>query len=156
MLSSSPVYRCRLSDKHWVHDARSCGIMGATLPFRAPYHYIFQHTCSTEINQSFNRTSIAPISPAKPGAVARQPNQCSTAKSRNSSVTSTGHWACRYLWGKGQVKEMSLQLFLKDCNRNGQTDRQREVVLKRWGTRVKSSCTCAGLDSRDRQTIIIV
>ena len=33
-------------------------------------------------NQSINQTSIAPISPAKPGSVARQPNQCSTAKSR--------------------------------------------------------------------------
>ena len=34
------------------------------------------------INLSINETSIAPISPAKPGSVARQPNQCSTAKSR--------------------------------------------------------------------------
>ena len=32
--------------------------------------------------QSINQTSIAPIYPAKPGSVARQPNQCSTAKSR--------------------------------------------------------------------------
>ena len=32
-----------------------------------------------ENNQSSNQTSIAPISPAKPGSVARQPNQCSTA-----------------------------------------------------------------------------
>ena len=34
------------------------------------------------INQSISQTSIAPISPAKPDSVARQPNQCSTAKSR--------------------------------------------------------------------------
>ena len=34
------------------------------------------------LNQSIKQTSIAPISPAKPGSVARQPNQCSTAKSR--------------------------------------------------------------------------
>ena len=33
---------------------------------------------SLSINQSINQTSIAPISPAKPGSVARQPNQCST------------------------------------------------------------------------------
>ena len=33
-------------------------------------------------NQSINQTSIAPISPAKPGSVARQLNQCSTAKSQ--------------------------------------------------------------------------
>ena len=32
--------------------------------------------------QSINQISIAPISPAKPGSVARQPNQCSTANSR--------------------------------------------------------------------------
>ena len=33
-------------------------------------------------NQSINQTSIAPISPAKPGSVAQQLNQCSTLKSR--------------------------------------------------------------------------
>ena len=32
------------------------------------------------INQSINQTSIAPISPAKPGSVVLQLNQCSTAK----------------------------------------------------------------------------
>ena len=41
--------------------------------------------------QSINQTSTAPISPAKPGSVARQPNQCPTANRGNSSVTSTGH-----------------------------------------------------------------
>ena len=40
-----------------------------------------QLLCSV-INQSINQTSIAPISPVKPGSVAGQPNQCSTAKSR--------------------------------------------------------------------------
>ena len=51
---------------------------------------IFQHweqihrylDFASEINQSINQTSIASISPAKPGSVARQPNQWSTAKSR--------------------------------------------------------------------------
>ena len=33
------------------------------------------------INQSINQTSIAPISPERPGSVAWQPNQCSIAKS---------------------------------------------------------------------------
>ena len=33
-------------------------------------------------NQSINQISIAPISPAKPGSVARQRNQCPTANSR--------------------------------------------------------------------------
>ena len=32
------------------------------------------------INQSTNQTSIGPISPEKPGSVAQQPSQCSTAK----------------------------------------------------------------------------
>ena len=32
------------------------------------------------IYQSINQISIAPITPAKPGSVAQQPNQCSTAK----------------------------------------------------------------------------
>ena len=39
------------------------------------------------INQSVNQTSIASISPAKPGSVARQPNQCSTAKSRKQFIS---------------------------------------------------------------------
>ena len=34
--------------------------------------------------QSIKQTSIVPISPAKPGSVARKPNQCSTAKSRET------------------------------------------------------------------------
>ena len=33
------------------------------------------------INQSINQTSIAQITPAKPGSVARQPNQCSGKRS---------------------------------------------------------------------------
>ena len=37
---------------------------------------------SRSINQSINQTSTAPISPMKPGSVVRQPNQCSTVKSR--------------------------------------------------------------------------
>ena len=36
----------------------------------------------TFLNQLINQTSTAPISPAKPGSVARQPNQCSTAEPR--------------------------------------------------------------------------
>ena len=45
-------------------------------------------------------------------------------------------------------------MFLEGDNWNGWTDRQRDVVLKRQGTRVKSSCVC--LDPRDWQTIIVV
>ena len=75
---------------------------------------------------------------------------------RNRSVTSTGPCAYRCLWEKGQVKKMCLQMFLKGGNWNGWTDRQREVVPKRWGTRVKGSCTCVGLDARNWRTIIVV
>ena len=49
----------------------------------------------------------------------------------NSSITSTGHGEWRYRWGKGQVKEMCLQIFLKGNNWNGWTDRQQQVVPKR-------------------------
>ena len=37
--------------------------------------------CHQKAIQSNNQTSIAPISQAKPGSVAQQANQCSTAKS---------------------------------------------------------------------------
>ena len=47
-------------------------------------------------------------------------------------------------------------MFLEGSNWKGRTDRQREVVSKRWGTTVKSCCTCLGLDPRDWHTIIIV
>ena len=73
----------------------------------------------------------------------------------NIFVTSTGYGEWRYLWGKGQVKEMCLQIFLKGSNWNGWTDRQQQVVPKRRGTTVKSSCTGIGLDPRDWQTIIV-
>ena len=49
-----------------------------------------------------------------------------------------------------------IQIFLKGSNWAGWTDRQRQVVPKRWGTKVKSSSTCIGLDPRDWQTVIIV
>ena len=42
----------------------------------------FSRCCYLPFNQSINQTSIAPISPAKPGSVTQRPNQCSTAKSR--------------------------------------------------------------------------
>ena len=43
-------------------------------------------------------------------------------------------------------------MLLEGSNWNGWMDRQREVVPKRWGTRVKSSCACVGLDPSDQQT----
>ena len=47
-------------------------------------------------------------------------------------------------------------MFLKSTNWNGWTDRQRQVVPRKWGTRMISSCTRVGLDPRDWQTIIVV
>ena len=106
---------------------------------------------------SINQTSTAPISPVTPGSVARQAQSVFNSKIEETiPVTSTGHQACWYLWGNGQVKEICLQTFLQGSNWNSWTDRQWEVVPKRRGTGVKSSCTCFGLDLRDRQTIIVV
>ena len=45
-------------------------------------------------------------------------------------------------------------MFPKGSNWNGWMERQWEVVPKRQGTRVKSSCTSIGLYPRDWQTII--
>ena len=42
-------------------------------------------------------------------------------------------------------------MFLAGSNWNVWIDRQQAVVAGRRGTRVKSSCTCVGLDPRDRQ-----
>ena len=109
------------------------------------------------INQSINQISIAPLSQAKPSLVAWQPNRCSTAKlMKQFRNISEGHRACWCLWGTGQVKEMCLQMFLEGSNWNGWMGRQREVVQKRQGTRVKSSCACVGLVPRDRQTNSLV
>ena len=41
---------------------------------------------NTKLNQSINQIFIVPISPVKPGSVARQANQCSTAKSRKINL----------------------------------------------------------------------
>ena len=54
----------------------------------------------TNVNQSINQTSIAPISPAKPGSVARQPNQCSTAKSRKPFRNINGPWGVTLSMGE--------------------------------------------------------
>ena len=59
----------------------SCGLsLWNNLPWTPAC--LMAYWCYGTVNQSINQTSIAPISPAKPDSVARQPNQCSTAKSR--------------------------------------------------------------------------
>ena len=107
-------------------------------------------------NQSINQTSIPPISPASQAQWCNSQISIQQQNRGNSSVTSTGHGEWRYLWGKGQVEEMCLQIFLEGSNWTAWTDRQHQVVPKRRGTRVKSSSTSIGLDSRDWQTIFIV
>ena len=109
--------------------------------------------CATKsINQSnfysANIPSKARLSGATAKSLIEQQNR------GNSSVTSTGHGEWWYLWGKGQIKEMCLQIILEGSNWTGWTDRQWEIVPKRWGTRVKSSSTSIDLDPRDWQTII--
>ena len=106
------------------------------------------------INQSINFYSASIPGKARlSGATAKS---VFNSKNRgNSSVTSTGHGEWRYLWGKGQIKEMRLPIYLQDSNWTGWTDWQWEVVPKRPGTRVKSFSTSIGLDPRDWQTIII-
>ena len=52
------------------------------------------------INQSINQISIAPIFPAKPCSVARQPNQCSTAKSRKQFRNINRPWGVTVSMGE--------------------------------------------------------
>ena len=49
---------------------------------------------------SINQTSIVPISPAKPGSVAQQPNQCPTAKSRKQFRNINRPWGVTRSMGK--------------------------------------------------------
>ena len=50
--------------------------------------------------QSINQTSIAPISPVKPGSLAQQPNQFSTAKSRKQFRDMNRPWGVTVSVGK--------------------------------------------------------
>ena len=52
------------------------------------------------IYQSINQTSLAPISLAKPGSVERQPNQCSTAKSRKQFRNINRPWGVTVSMGE--------------------------------------------------------
>ena len=100
--------------------------------------------------------SIVPISSAKPGSVVRQPNQCSTAKSKKQFHNINRPWSMTVSVGEGQVKEMCLQMLLEGRNWSGWTNRQRQVVQKKRDTRLKSSSACVGLDHRYWQIIIVV
>ena len=74
---------------------------------------------------------MAPISPAKSGSVARQPNSVLQHNQRNSSVASTGHRVWRCPRGKDQVKEMCLEMFLKGSDWNGWNDTDTKSNCKK-------------------------
>ena len=79
--SLSPLLACHISsvmEEMWLISSK-----GITLS--AP-------RINQSINQSINQTSRAPISPAKPDSVARQPNHCSTAKSRKQFRSINRPW----------------------------------------------------------------
>ena len=90
------------------------------------------------INQSINRTFIAPISPAKPGSVARQPNQCSTAKLRKQVRNINRPWAVTVsMGGKAKSKRCVFRYFLKVAPEMAeQTDSRR--LFQRDGAGHKS------------------
>ena len=78
----------------------------------------------------------------------------------NSKIEETVPWhqqAIGYagIYGGKAKSKRCLQMFLKGSNWISWMDRQREIVSKRRGTMVKSSCTRVGLDPRDWQTIIV-
>ena len=63
-------------------------------------------------NQSINKTSIAPISLVKPGSVARQPDQCSTAKSRKQFRNINRPWGVTVTIGeRPNQREVSSDIF---------------------------------------------
>ena len=71
-----------------------------------------------------------PISSAQSGLVARQANWWTTS--------SMGHWVCWCLWGKGQVKEMRFEMFLKfRVDVDEQTDSGRLFQSEGAWTRMK-------------------
>ena len=61
--------------KKWCLDLTQQCKNRHLLPFRN-----LLNNCDTNINQSINQISVAPISPVKPDSVAWQPHQCSTIK----------------------------------------------------------------------------
>ena len=88
-------------------------------------------TMNKSINQSnFHSTNI----PGKARPHWRDSQVSVQQQNRgNSSVTSTVHRACRYLWGKGQVKEICLQKFLSKV--------LEKVVVNQLNSHINSSNT---------------
>ena len=67
------------------------------------------------INQSINQTSTAPISSMKPGSVAQQPNQRSTAKSRKQFRNINRPWGVTVSMGK-RPNQGDVSIFLGRSN----------------------------------------
>ena len=66
------------------------------------------------VRQSINKTSIAPIFQAKPGSVAPQPNQCSTAKSRKQFRNINRQWGVTVsMGGRPNQRDFVFTYFLK-------------------------------------------
>ena len=89
------IYALRVPERIWPGKFDiwvSCQMECASCVCISPSHqlplvnHIVSYIIVLQSNQSINQTSIALISPAKPGSVARQPNQCSTAKSRKQTT----------------------------------------------------------------------
>ena len=117
---------------------------------RTAKHPLFTRLHSVS-QQSINQISMTPISLTKPGAVVRQPNRCS-AKSTKQLRNINRPSGMLVLWGKGQVREMCLQMFLGSSNWNGWMDRQREVVPKETRHESERACASVGLVPKDQQT----
>ena len=86
--------------------------------------------------------------------MARQPNQCSTAKSKKPyhNINRLSGMPVS-IWERPSQRDVSSDVS-EGSNWNVWTDRQQEVVPKGRGTRVKCSCTCVGLGPRDWQTYL--
>ena len=90
------------------------------------------------INQSINQTSIASISPAKPGSKARQPNQCSTAKSRKQFQVVFVDIR-RKIHCSGTITEiMSVVYYKRSCP--GLAKGYKECVLCQYHHNISLSC----------------
>ena len=111
------------------------------------------------INQSINQSNFysANIPGQEPGSVARQPNRCSTAKSRKQLSKINWPWGeIVSMGGKAKSKRCVFRYFLKVATELTERTDSGRLFQKRQGTRVKSSSTSIGLDPRDWQTIIVV
>ena len=103
------------------------------LPLKGFNKQMLPTIANQSINQSI-QSSIVPISPAKPGSVAWQPNQCSTAKSKKQfhkhqqAMGNDGIYG-----GKAKSKRCVFKYFLKVAFEMAEwTDRGRLKNMERF------------------------